>query len=113
MNRIPVVLASLNEDLSIADFEIQVRNLVRDVEVAYWNLYVAYRNVSTAVIGRNSAIATAKFAKFNFDKGIGTKQELAQAEEQYYNPELGFPRRSPDPTSPPMSVGVSMGVNEC
>ena len=85
VNRIPVVLASLNEDLSIADFEIQVRNLVRDVEVAYWNLYVAYRNVSTAVIGRNSAIATAKFAKFNFEKGIGTKQELAQAEEQYYN----------------------------
>ena len=85
VNRIPVVLASLNEDVSIADFEIQVRNLVRDVEVAYWNLYVAYRNVSTAVIGRNSAIATAKFAKLNLDNGTGTKQELAQAEEQYYN----------------------------
>ena len=85
VNRIPVVLASLNEDISIADFEIQIRNLVRDVEVAYWNLYVAYRNVSTAVIGRNSAIATAKFAKLNLDNGTGTKQELAQAEEQYYS----------------------------
>jgi outer membrane protein TolC len=85
INRIPVVLASLNEDISIADFEIQVRNLVRDVEVAYWNLYVAYRAVSTAIIGRNSAIATAKFARLNLDNGTGTKQELAQAEEQYYN----------------------------
>ncbi len=85
VNRIPVVLASLNEDQTIADFEIQVRNLVRDVEVAYWNLYVSYRNVSTAIIGRNSAIATAKFARLNLDQGTGTKQELAQAEEQYYN----------------------------
>ncbi|MGI9473252.1 MAG: TolC family protein [Rubripirellula sp.] len=85
VNRIPVVLASLNEDVSIADFEVQVRNLVRDVEVAYWNLYVAYRSVNAAIIGRNSAIATAKFAKLNLDNGTGTKQELAQAEEQYYN----------------------------
>ena len=84
VNRIPVVLASLNEDISITDFEVQVRNLVRDVEVAYWNLYVAYRSVNAAIIGRNSAIATAKFAKLNYDNGTGTKQELAQAEEQYY-----------------------------
>lgn len=84
VNRIPVVLASLNEDIALADFEIQVRNLVRDVEVAYWDLYIAYRNVATSIIGRNSAIATAKFAKLNLDNGTGTQQELAQAESQYY-----------------------------
>ncbi len=84
VNRIPVVLASLNEDISIADFEVQVRNLVRDVEVAYWDLYVAYRNVSTSVIGRNSAIATAQFARLNLKNGTGTRQEVAQAVEQYY-----------------------------
>jgi hypothetical protein len=85
VNRIPVVLASLNEDDSIADFEILVRNLVRDVEVAYWNLYVAYRTVSSGIIGRNTSIATAKFAQLNLEAGTGTKQELAQANEQYYN----------------------------
>ncbi|NND97280.1 MAG: TolC family protein [Pirellulaceae bacterium] len=84
INRIPVVLASLNEDISIADFEAQVRNLVRDVEVAYWDLYVAYRNVHTTTIGRNSAIATAQFARLLLENGTGTVQELAQAEEQYY-----------------------------
>ena len=84
VNRIPVVLASLNEDISIADFEIQVRNLVRDVEVAYWNLYVSYRAVATSIIGRNSAIATAQFARLNLENGTGTRQELAQAVEQYY-----------------------------
>ncbi len=85
INRIPVVLASLNEDISIADFEIQVRNLVRDVEVAYWNLYVAYRAVSTAIIGRNSAIATQRFAQLQLDNGAGTVTEVSQAKEQYFN----------------------------
>ncbi|KAA1259146.1 Outer membrane efflux protein [Rubripirellula obstinata] len=84
VNRIPVVLASLNEDLAITDFEIQVRNLVRDVENKYWDLYVAYRNVSTTIIGRNSAIATANFARLNLDNGTGTTQEVAQADGQYY-----------------------------
>ncbi|QDT09498.1 TolC family protein [Planctomycetes bacterium K23_9] len=84
INRIPVVLASLNEDISIAEFEAQVRNLVRDVENNYWDLYVAYRNVATTTIGRNSAIATAQFARLNLENGTGTVQELAQAEEQYY-----------------------------
>ncbi|MFK8114860.1 MAG: TolC family protein [Rubripirellula sp.] len=84
INRIPVVLASLNEDIAITDFEVQVRNLVRDVEVAYWNLYVSYRNVSTIIIGRNSAIATAKFAQLNLDAGTGTQQDVAQSNGQYY-----------------------------
>ena len=84
INRIPVVLASLNEDISIVDFEVQVRNLVRDVEVAYWDLYVAYRNVSTTIIGRNSAMATAQIARLNLKNGTGTRQDVAQAVGQYY-----------------------------
>ena len=85
INRIPVVLASLNEDIELTDFEIQVRNLVRDVENAYWDLYIAYRNVSTSIVGRNSAQATAYFARLQFERGTGTKQERAQAEGQYFN----------------------------
>ena len=84
INRIPVVLASLNEDISIAEFEVQVRNLVRDVEVAYWDLYVSYRAVATTMVGRNSAQATQQFAKLNLEGGTGTKQDLAQATEQYF-----------------------------
>jgi len=84
INRIPVVLASLNEDIAITEFEVQVRNLVRDVEVAYWDLYVAYRNVATTMVGRNSSQATAQFARLNLEGGTGTKQDLAQATEQYF-----------------------------
>lgn len=84
INRIPVVLASLNEDVAISEFEVQVRNLVRDVEVAYWDLYIAYRNVATTMVGRNSSQATAQFARLNLEGGTGTRQDLSQAIEQYY-----------------------------
>jgi outer membrane protein TolC len=84
INRIPVVLASLNEDIAITEFEVQVRNLVRDVEVAYWDLYVAYRNVATTMVGRNSSQATAHVAQLLLEKGFSTKQDLAQATEQYF-----------------------------
>ncbi|MEM6471237.1 MAG: TolC family protein [Planctomycetota bacterium] len=85
INRIPVMLASMNEDISIATFEGQVRNLVRDVEVAYWDLYLAYRAVSAAAIARDSAQATAEFTKLNFAAGTGSIQEKAQAVGQYFN----------------------------
>ncbi|TWU65627.1 TolC family protein [Crateriforma conspicua] len=85
VNRIPVVLASLNEDISIAEFELQVRNLVRDVEVAYWDLYVAYRAFASVAVGRNSAQVTADFAKLNMEEGIGTIQDLKQAQGQYHS----------------------------
>ena len=85
VNRIPVMLASMNEDISIATFEAQVRNLVRDVENAYWDLYLAYRAVSTAAIARNSALATAEFTKLNMRNGVAPRFELSQAESQYWN----------------------------
>jgi outer membrane protein TolC len=75
----------MNEDITIATFEGQIRNLVRDVEVAYWDLYLTYRAVSAATIARDSAQATAEFAKLNMDAGRGTTQELSQSVGQYYN----------------------------
>lgn len=84
INRVPVVLASLNEDLSIAEFEVQVRNLVRDVEVAYWDLYAAYRAVDAAKAGRTAAQTTQRFARINMEQGNATAQELKQAEGQYF-----------------------------
>ena len=53
-----VLIARINNDISIADFEESVHNLVFDVETAYWDLYLAYRNFDTAVVARNSALDT-------------------------------------------------------
>lgn len=53
-----VLIARINNDITIADFEEAVHNLVYDTEVAYWDLYLAYRNFDTAVVARNSALDT-------------------------------------------------------
>ncbi|MEE3369660.1 MAG: TolC family protein [Planctomycetota bacterium] len=39
-----VLLARIDTDISIADFEIGIRNLISDVENVYWELYYSYRN---------------------------------------------------------------------
>ncbi len=52
-----VRIARLRSDIALADFEAHVRNLVNDVENAYWELYLAYRRLDTAVAGRDRALA--------------------------------------------------------
>lgn len=48
VNRIPVVLARINEDISLHEFEANIRNLVKATEDAYWDLYCGYRLVESA-----------------------------------------------------------------
>jgi outer membrane protein TolC len=81
-----VVLARLNADITLADFERGVRNLVSDVETAYWELYFAYRNLDAAVAGRDSALATWQktYALFKAGAAGGDKASEAQAREQYF-----------------------------
>jgi len=81
-----VLLARINVDISLADFEAGVRNLVSDVEQAYWELAFAWRNMETS----NAALASAKqtWKKIHQLYMAGTKggeaKEEAQAREQYF-----------------------------
>ncbi|RMG40758.1 MAG: TolC family protein [Planctomycetota bacterium] len=82
-----VVIARINQDLSIADFQIAVRQLVKDVEDLYWDLYLAYRNYDTAVTARNSALRSWREAKAKLDVG-GVQNfqpaDEAQARDRYF-----------------------------
>ena len=81
-----VLLARINTDIALATFEANVRNLVSDVETAYWELYFAYRNVDSAVQGRDSSLQTWQkiYALYlNQAKG-GEASAEAQAREQYF-----------------------------
>ena len=55
-----VLLARLNTDVSLADFQTATRNLVSDVENAYWELYFAYRDLHAKKVARDSALLTWK-----------------------------------------------------
>ena len=53
-----VLIARINTDISLADFEQGIITFVNDVETAYWELHFAYHKLETIVDGRNSALKT-------------------------------------------------------
>ncbi|MEX2139642.1 MAG: TolC family protein [Pirellulales bacterium] len=81
-----VLIARIRTDISLADFEAGVRNLVNDVEGAYWNLYFGYRNLEARKVGRNSALATWEKVQALAAQGAkgGEADKEAQAREQYH-----------------------------
>lgn len=79
-----VVIARINNDISIADFEAAIRNLVKDVEDTYWDLYLAYRNFDTAVESRNASLEVWQLFKIREQGGVTRRDIQEQAREQYF-----------------------------
>lgn len=81
-----VVLARIRTDISLADFEAGVRNLVNEVENSYWDLYFAYRNLEALKVGRDSALSTWQkvYSLYKSETKGGEADKEAQAREQYY-----------------------------
>jgi outer membrane protein TolC len=81
-----VLIARINSDISLADFEMGVRNFVSDVENVYWDLYFAYRDVDAKVSARNAALETWRRIIALNERGRrgGEAEKEAQAREQYF-----------------------------
>lgn len=82
-----VVIARINNDITLTDLEENITNLVRDVENTYWDLYLNYRIYDTVVAARNSALRTWRDAKLKRDVGGApgfTLEDEAQARDQYF-----------------------------
>lgn len=81
-----VAIARIRADQSLADFEGGVRNLMRDVEQSYWELYFAYRDLEARKMGRDSALETWKRVNALFVEGArgGSADREAQARAQYF-----------------------------
>ncbi|MBS0264322.1 MAG: TolC family protein, partial [Planctomycetes bacterium] len=81
-----VLIARINTDASLADFEVGVRNFVSDVENAYWDLYFAYRELDAKVVARDSALKAWQTVKAMRESGQtgGDAQKEAQAREQHF-----------------------------
>jgi outer membrane protein TolC len=82
-----VVIARINTDISIADFENSVVSMVKDVEDLYWELYLAYRQFDSANAQRDSSLRTWREVKAKMDVGAtgGKASDEAQARESYYD----------------------------
>lgn len=80
-----VVIARINNDITLTQFETAVRDMIRDVEDLYWDLYLSYRNFDTAVVQRNSSLQTWRIAKIRRDLEADIlPAEEAQARDQYF-----------------------------
>ncbi|TWT37327.1 Outer membrane efflux protein [Posidoniimonas corsicana] len=81
-----VVLARINTDQTLADFEGGVRNLMRDVEQSYWQLYFTYRDLEARKMGRDSALETWKKVSALYKEGAegGSADREAQSRAQYF-----------------------------
>jgi outer membrane protein TolC len=82
-----VLIARINTDVSLADFEAAVIRFVNDVETAYWELYFAYHSLDAQVAGRNSSLLTWQRIKELQKVGArgGDAAAEAQSRSQYYN----------------------------
>ena len=80
-----VAIARINQDISLADFEIAVRTALSDIENAYWDLYLAYRLFDTSVTAHESAAETWRVSKAKVDIGAEIKSdEEPQAMDRLY-----------------------------
>ena len=79
-----VLLARINGDISLADFERSVRDYVYQVEAAYWDLYLAYRILAANQVARDGARETWQITRARFDQDLqgGEADREAQAREQ-------------------------------
>ncbi len=80
-----VLISRIRSDISLADFERSVRDLVRDVETAYWDLYFAYHDLDARLEARDAAREVWHNRKLRYDNEVGRPDEEAIARQQYYN----------------------------
>ncbi len=81
-----VVIARINNDISVADFEASIRNLLKDVEDLYWELALAYRSYDAEIVARNSNLKVWRTTKVKFElEGKQTQADEAQAREAYFD----------------------------
>ena len=80
-----VLIARLNTDVSLAEFESGVTQLVSNVENAYWELYLAYRMLDAKIAARDQAYKTWHQVEILSKRGAGGPLEAtseALAREQ-------------------------------
>lgn len=81
-----VMIARIRTDQTLNDFEGGVRNLMHDLEDAYWELYFAYRDLEARKMGRDSALETWKKTAALYRTGSkgGSADREAEARSQYF-----------------------------
>lgn len=84
VNRTPIVIARIAGDRQIANIEAALQKMMDNIEVRYWDLHRAYRDLETAKIARDTTQVAWRFIYERFRAGTDPAQSEAQAREQYF-----------------------------
>lgn len=79
-----VLIARTKTDISLADFEIRIRDFLSNVENAYWDLYFAYRDLDAKIEARDKSLETWNYVAGRVQAGTKDKADEHQAAEQYF-----------------------------
>lgn len=105
-----VLLARINTDIELADFEAAVTQLVREVEEAYWQLYFSYRDLDAKIARRDATLQTWRAVRNRFATGFADGEREALAREQYYLAKADVENALNGTPSSGLTVGTSGGV---
>lgn len=85
INRMPIVVSRIGADQEIANLESQLQNMVTNVEIRYWDLQAAYRNLEAAKAGRDAALTSWRIIDFRSRPPSTVDiQAYSQASEQFF-----------------------------
>lgn len=84
INRMPVTIARIGTDIEIRSLQANLQDMLNNIETRYWDLYLAYRNLETAKVGRDSSLVTWRIIYDKWQAGTEPVQQEAQAREQYF-----------------------------
>ena len=79
-----ITIARINQDISLADFEVAVQTALSDIENAYWDLYLAYRQFDTSVTAHKSAAETLRVLAVAHELGSGDFTAEAQTRDRFF-----------------------------
>ena len=85
-----IVIARIRTDIALADFEISIRTLMRDVENAYWQLYFAYRNLDARTAAYEAALASWQTIQDRLELGATDIEAEALARATFYQAKIAM-----------------------
>ena len=114
INRIPVVLARIRTDISLADFEGSAVAHVAQVERAYWDLFYYYQTLRATKVARDSALLTLQRVQALASEGyMGSEADReAQARVQYWQFQSQLQRQLRDLLQAERSLRWMMGIDD-
>jgi outer membrane protein TolC len=79
-----ILVARINSDVKLVEFEAAVRNLLYEVERSYWELEYSYRDLDTKLAGRKHALESWQLEKQRVDANKRAPDREAYTREQFY-----------------------------